>query len=62
MKTRVHMLESEMLKKEKLIDELITKPEGPIDNHRIGGVATSASQAVVGGQFTKMKKFESHLT
>ena len=42
------MLEVEMLKKDKIIGDVITKPEG------VGIVAN--------GNFTQMKKFESHLT
>ena len=48
LKTRLHMLEVEMLKKEKIIGDIISKPE--------------AVSHGVNGNFAQMKKFESHLT
>lgn len=55
------MLESDIFKKERLIDELILKPDS-ISGGITLGVSSSQNQGVVGGQFSKMKKFESHLT
>lgn len=48
LKTRLHMIEVEMLKKEKIIGDIISKPEAVSNG--------------VNGNFAQMKKFESHLT
>ena len=57
LKTQMRMLEGELLRKEKLIDELITKPDAVT-----GGPVQTNTVPVVGGNFSKMKKLESHLT
>lgn len=56
------MLEADIYKKERLIDELILKPDSAPNGIHTPGVSNSLSSAVVGGNFSKMKKFESHLT
>lgn len=48
------MMEVELQKKERLIEELLTKPDIT--------AAPLGSGPVVGGNFTKLKKLESHLT
>jgi hypothetical protein len=62
LRTRLHMLETELIKKEKLIDELILKPDQVVAGGSITSGVVSSSHQVVGGAFSKMKKLESHLT
>jgi hypothetical protein len=53
------MLEVELHKKEKLVDEILMGGGGLYKVERPG---STASLALVGGNFSKMKKLESHLT
>lgn len=62
LKTRLQALEGELRQKDRIVEELVVK--GPDAMKGITGGATKDvnAMAVVGGNFSKMKKFESHLT
>ena len=47
------------MKNQRLVDELLLKPESVASN---GSATISQNMAVVGGNFSKLKKLESHLT
>lgn len=53
------MLEVELNKNQRLVDELLVKPESVASN---GSSSVTQNMAVVGGNFAKLKKLESHLT
>jgi hypothetical protein len=61
LKTRMAILEAELRQRERVIDELLVKPDA-LSNLTSGATTSAAALAVVGGNFAKMKKFESHLT
>lgn len=61
LKTRMAILEAELKQRERVIDELLVKPDA-LANLTSGATTSPAALAVVGGNFAKMKKFESHLT
>jgi hypothetical protein len=61
LKTRMAVLEAELRQRERVIDELLVKPDA-LQNLTSGATTNAAALAVVGGNFAKMKKFESHLT
>jgi len=61
LKTRMAVLEAELRQRARVIDELLVKPDA-LSNLTSGATTSAAALAVVGGNFAKMKKFESHLT
>lgn len=61
LKTRMAVLEAELRQRERVIDELLVKPDA-MSNITSGATTNATALAVVGGNFSKMKKFESHLT
>lgn len=54
-------MEAELRQRARVIDELLVKPDA-LANITSGATTSPAALAVVGGNFAKMKKFESHLT
>lgn len=61
LKTRLAIFEVELRQRERVIDELLVKPDA-IANLTSGATTSAVALATVGGNFAKMKKFESHLT
>lgn len=61
LKTRLAVFEAELRQRERVIDELLVKPDA-IANLTSGATTSAVALATVGGNFAKMKKFESHLT
>jgi len=61
LKTRLAIFEVELRQRERVIDELLVKPDA-IANLKSGATTSAVALATVGGNFAKMKKFESHLT
>ena len=61
LKTRLAIFEVELRQRERVIDELLVKPDA-YANLTSGATTSAIALATVGGNFAKMKKFESHLT
>jgi hypothetical protein len=62
LKTRLQVLEVELRQRDRVIEELLVKPGDALANLTSGATTNPSALAVVGGNFSKMKKFESHLT